>query len=441
MARPGRSRWVLWAVLASTAHGAQWTVDDDGPADFPSVRAAVNAPYVLSGDTILVRPGRYVGLVTLSTKDLAIVAEAGPFFTILDAERQGSVVSLEGRSAATRIEGFTLTGGQSDVGGGVWIFGGAPVITRNVIVGNEAIGGYLGYGYGGGIEVYSAAPTITHNVIRENSALDGGGGIDVYYAGPSTPDTCCPLIERNTIADNVVTSPSGRGGGVLVFASGPTIRASILVGNRAAAGGGLFVEKVQGTADMPDVTNGIVFANVPDASDSNGAWRLPSTNREIDPRLAPGPGGTAWPRSDSPALDVLAGATTIVDLTGLPAMVDSNLDGIAAADVGAIEGRGEITDLRLARHASWPWASVLVWDGLVSATAHYHVLRDTPGPFNSQGDLCLAAVAATTWVDTEAPADGVAFFYLVVGHHAVVGSAGARSDGTPRPVAGACSGE
>jgi len=430
------------AAVRAVVAAQQWIVDDDGPADFSYLQSAVDAYYVHSGDVILVRPGRYLGNVVVGSKDLVILSEAGPFATVLDAQGSGSAIVLTNRSAATRIEGFTVTGGRDQIGGGIYVYGGAPVITRNLIVDNEAVGGYLGYGYGGGIEVYSAAPTITHNVIRGNTALDGGGGIDVYYAGPSTSGTCCPRIERNTIVGNAVTSPSGRGGGILVFASAPVVGANVLLANHAAAGGGLFVEKVQGNPDVPDVTDDVFHGNVPDAADSSSGWRLPSSNREIDPRLGAGPGGDVWPRSNSPLLDALPSSTTTTDLSGAAAVQDSDLDGVAVADVGAIEGRGEITALSLSRHPDWPWVTVLAWDGLVSPAAHFHVLRSVDGPFVDDGGVCVAGpLGATTHTDGDVPDAEAAFYYLVAGHDVVLGSTGARSDGTPRPAAQPCPGE
>jgi hypothetical protein len=278
----------LSALLAGASAASTWIVDDDGPADFRSVQAAVYAGYVLSGDTLLVRPGVYRETVYLSAKNLVIRSEKGPAVTILDAEQGGSVVTLENRSAATRLEGFTLRNGSEQTGGGIFIVGGAPLITRNVIEGNQATGGAYGYGYGGGIEIYGAAPVITHNVIRGNRAVDGGGGIDVYYSGSSTPGTCCPVLAQNTIVDNFVTGPGGKGGGILVFASEPRIASSILAGNSAPLGGGLFVERVSGNGDLPDVTTNLLHANLPDAADSNAAWHLPTSNREADPRLGQG---------------------------------------------------------------------------------------------------------------------------------------------------------
>jgi len=430
------------AAAVAVAGAAQWIVDDDGPADFSSVHAAVNAPYVLAGDTIVVRPGTYVENLLLDAKDLTIRSERGPFVTILDGQESGSVVMLLDRGPTARIEGFTIRNGRDQTGGGIWIAGGAPVITRNVIEANEAVGGYLGYGYGGGIEVYSSAATITRNVIRNNVALDGGGGIDVYYSGPSTPGTCCPVIAQNTIVDNVVTAATGMGGGILAFASEPDIASTILLGNEAALGGGIFVERVQGNGDLPDATTNVLFGNLPDAADSSGTWHLPASNLEVDPRLGPGERIALWPRSDSPALDAAGGGLPAgPDLIGTASSADGDVDGAAAPDIGAIESLGEVTGVTASTDPGDPETIILSWDGSVNPGALFNVYGSDDAPFVTGGGACLAVFLATTSHADPAPLlPGRIRYYLVAAQQEVEGSRGLRSDGTPRPSLPSCTG-
>ena len=436
--RPGGARALALALLLSLsqARAVQWIVDDDGPADFRTLQAAVDSYYVHSGDVILVRPGYYPGNVVVSAKDLVIRSEQGPLVTILDALDSGSVVSLQNRTSAMRIEGFTIRGGRDQTGGGIWIFGGGPVITRNIIEGNEAVGGFLGYGYGGGIEIYSSAAVVTRNLIRGNRALDGGGGIDVYYAGPSTAGTCCPVIAQNTIEDNLVTAATGIGGGILVSASKPWISSSILRGNTAASGGGLYVEKLQGTSDMPDVSASILHANVPDTSASNVNWRLPSSNVEADPLLGEDPWPGPKPRSGSPALDLAEpGLPNGADLFGWPAF-DSDLDGTARGDAGAVENRGEISGLHVDAGAGG--AAAITWDDALLSTVHFH-LYVSGTAFRADGGTCLAgSLVAPAWQDAALLAPGEARFYLVAGHGSIEGSRGFHPDGSNVPSLPAC---
>lgn len=429
----------LLAALAM-AGATEWIVDDNGPADFATIQAAINAFYVQPGDTIRVRPGQYNGTVYLGSKDLVIRSEAGPFVTILDAQDMGSVVTLYNRTAATRIEGFTLRNGLDQSGGGVYIYGGGPVVTRNIIMGNRAAGGYLGYGYGGGIEVYGSAPVITHNFIIGNTALDGGGGIDVYYSGPSTPGTCCPVIAQNTILDNRVTSATGIGGGILAAGAEPRIASCILSGNQAPNGGGLYVEKMQGIPDMPDVTTNLLYSNLPQDAASNGSLHLSNSNRHADPRLGPGNGTGFWPRSDSPALDAAeTGLPAGSDLAGLLLPADSDLNGVATGEIGALENRGEITGLTLSHDPDLAGSAVLTWDDSINPSVVFNVYASDDDPFRTGGGFCLAAgLTSPTLTDPALPPPGSIRFYLITGRGSLEGSAGLRSDGMSRPVGGGC---
>jgi hypothetical protein len=435
--RRARSLALGALILAASAlaGAADWIVDVNGPADFTRIQDAVNAFFVQPGDTILVRPGLYFETLYLGSKDLVIRSEAGPFATILDAQEMGSAVSLIGRTSATRIEGLTIRNGRDETGGGVYIYGGGPVLTRNVITGNSAAGGFLGYGYGGGIEVYGSAAIITRNVIQGNTALDGGGGIDVYYSGPSTPGTCCPLIAQNTIVGNRVTAPTGIGGGILVAASEPRVASCVLSGNAAAAGGGLYVDKITGIADAPDAATNIFYSNTPGDADSNGSFHLTASNRHADPRLGPGSWMVWWPRSDSPALDAAEmGLPAGADLTGFPAAADSDLDGAAAADIGAVENRGEITGLLLASDPGWTGGAILTWDMSINPAVVFNVYASDGDPFRFGDGFCLAAgLQAPTLEDPSRPPAGSVRYYLVTGRDAAEGSTGLRSDGTPRP--------
>lgn len=442
MSRGWRPVLVLGALsvtLFALVRAAEWTVDDDGPADFPKIQQAIQAFYVAPGDTILVRPGVYYENIFLLSKDLILRSEEGPFVTVIDGSDSGSVVMLQDRTSATRIEGFTIRNGRDQTGGGVWIYGGGPVITRNIIEGNSAVGGLYGYGYGGGIEIYGSAAVLTRNVIRGNTAVDGGGGIDVYYAGPGTAGTCCPVIEHNTIADNAVTAPAGIGGGILSFASEPMVSASIIEGNQAASGGGFYSVRPHGTSDEMDAAYNILFANLPDNADSDGNWRLPASNRIVDPRLGEGNWLNLWPRSDSPALETAPNAAAGPDLSGHPSPQDSDLDGTQAFDVGALENRQEITGLRLAHESSIPEVAVLTWDGSINPAVTFNVYASDFDPFVSDGGFCLAsALAVTTLTDSFLPAPGQVRYYVVTGMGVAEGSRGFTSAGVPLPSSPSC---
>jgi parallel beta-helix repeat protein len=100
---------------------------------------------------------------------------------------------------------------------------------------NSSIDGWLApnYGEGGGIYVRNSSPTITNNTIRSNNACNGVG-IGVSFGGP--------LIQGNTISNNLQIGCSGGtgGGGILVGgeSSGTRIIHNTIMNNFMPSGGG-----------------------------------------------------------------------------------------------------------------------------------------------------------------------------------------------------------
>ena len=103
--------------LAGSAMAETWTVDDDGPADFDNIQAAVNA--ASDGDEIIVAPGTYTStqdghVVNMLGKAITLRSSQGADVTIIDGEgaRRG-IACFSGETAKTVIEGFTITNGLS----------------------------------------------------------------------------------------------------------------------------------------------------------------------------------------------------------------------------------------------------------------------------------------------------------------------------------------
>src|SRR4030095_5899711 len=89
---------LAWPLLSGAASAQlSWTVDDNGPADFASITAAVSSLFVQDGDTLLVEPGSYAAFTT--SKDLAIVGNEG-----------GAKPAVSGESHVDNVDSFTLAG-------------------------------------------------------------------------------------------------------------------------------------------------------------------------------------------------------------------------------------------------------------------------------------------------------------------------------------------
>ena len=225
---------VLLLLLAARAEGVQVV----GPGGHATIQAGINA--AAPGETIEVAPGIYTENLTLTGKDVVLVATDGADATEVSGSSLGSVFHIAS-TAVTRgtvIQGFTFRDGLADAGGGLMIRDGArPTIQGNVIEGNRATVS------GGGIKVsHGADPEIVGNVIRLNSS--GANGAGIHVEGLVVPSTTAS-IRQNTIRDNEVDShQTSSGGGVKVtFSTSSTlIEGNLILDNTVTwAGGGISI--------------------------------------------------------------------------------------------------------------------------------------------------------------------------------------------------------
>ncbi len=179
-------------------------------------------------------------------------------------------------------------------GGGLFAWGGAPVIASNTFQSNRADSQIdASYsGQGGGVYVLDAAPAITNNVIVSNEARASvapfgaaGGGVYAWW-GATDRSGGALLLEGNEIRDNRATGGTGpdqaAGGGVamtVLGAAAPVLRGNTITANRALGdgsqagiGGGIFayVEEVAGRSLRVD--GGTMSANA--ALDGGGGLWL-----------------------------------------------------------------------------------------------------------------------------------------------------------------------
>jgi len=151
-----------------------WYVDDDGPADFHTIREAINAAN--DGDTIFVYNGTYYEKVVLN-KRVLLVGEH-PESTIIDGGGSyGSVVNIVAVDKV-KFAGFTVRNSGRDY----YLRAGVVISSsRNVVVGNRVVNNL------NGIVVYGSSNTVSGNNVTNN-----GDGIYLYGAS------------NNTIAGNYV---------------------------------------------------------------------------------------------------------------------------------------------------------------------------------------------------------------------------------------------
>jgi hypothetical protein len=231
-------------------------VDDDnttgtenGSAQYPyrSVLAAVNA--AASSDVIAVAAGTYAQNVRVQNKTIHLYGgyaggtaanyaggaggnfsgrDPGANTTHLQGNGQDSVVTLLD-AGASAVDGFRITGGTRSqvpeygyVGGGLYVRGGAPILSHNLIENNDtrttAPPGEETLG--GGMYAESSDISILENLIRNNTS---GRGAGMAVAGGSV------IIRGNTVQRNV--GVSDHGGGIYIAAPNAEISHNRIVGN------------------------------------------------------------------------------------------------------------------------------------------------------------------------------------------------------------------
>ena len=205
------------------------------PGDYGTIQGAIDAG--TDGDTILVAPGTYVENIDYLGKSITVrsdmdgdpaTEDVSPETTIIDGSGSGPVVTFSDmEGSGTVLAGFTITGGQSERGGGVYCSQyTSALISQCIITDNRA------EKYGGGIYGLDVSACIVDCVISGNHAdTYDGGGISIHaWHGAS--------IESCTISNN---SAHYDGGGLSLYvpsASSALVTNCTFAGNYSGYNGG-----------------------------------------------------------------------------------------------------------------------------------------------------------------------------------------------------------
>ena len=252
--------------LAIPVQGRIITVDDDGPADFAMIQAAVEDAN--DGDIIILFPGTYTGpgncnidfsqphltITSVDPNDPYIVAA-----TIVDCNGFSRAFSFQGayyQDCYWVLDGLTIKNGCSEqFGGAIFCEQSSPTIRNCIFRENKA--GYRDgdlcepceddcpddmyapsgspgpryFGWGGAIYCRQADPNIVNCAFRENSAPYGGA---VFCDERSNPRISDSIFESNKAEYD--------GGAIYGSESGPTITNCVITSNlaRDGDGGGIY---------------------------------------------------------------------------------------------------------------------------------------------------------------------------------------------------------
>ena len=228
--------------MVSIAAGRTIYVDDDGPADFNTIQAAIDDSN--DGDTIIVADGTYTGNgnrdIDYFGKAITARSENGPENCIIDCngtwtEYHRGFDFHSGEDANSIVDGFTITNGYTYDGGGIkCCYSSSPIISNCVIMGNSFNNN------GGGIYCRDSSPTLTNCTFNDNwcqtgyidppEDLIGCGGAMCNYENSS------PILSNCTFSRN--NSTIGGGGIVNYLGSNPILTNCIFSDNRAGNFGG-----------------------------------------------------------------------------------------------------------------------------------------------------------------------------------------------------------
>jgi hypothetical protein len=198
---------LCFTAIASTINPASATIINV-PGGQSTIQAGINA--ASPGDTVLVKPGRYienidfkgkdivVGSMFMATRDSSYISQ-----TIIDGNKNGSVVTFKnGETEKAKLCGVTVIGGDTlydpnqlpflivlSFGGGIYCKNVSPYLSHLIVERNSTDFD------GGGIHLEKSNSVIEYCVIRNNRASGIGGGI---YIKSGINDIIHCVIDNNS---------------------------------------------------------------------------------------------------------------------------------------------------------------------------------------------------------------------------------------------------
>jgi predicted outer membrane repeat protein len=247
----------------------------------------------------------------------------------------GGAVGIGGNNSAT-FNGNTFVGNVSGASGGAVAAYASITMTGNFFLSNSASG------TGGAVWLGEGTGTVQANTFERNTASGDGGAL--YALGGTV------TISDNLVAGNIQTSSSSTGGGMWVNASSELFFINnTITGNTSAGGGGGVAFQVNGTVEMLDVFNNIIWGNsgAPgadvwlagtgeerifsnnDADGFFGVWDLFENDLDINPQFVDSTNGNYHLVSGSPCInagDNAAPSLPLTDLEGNPRIAGGAVD-------------------------------------------------------------------------------------------------------------------
>lgn len=216
---------------------------------FATIQRGLNAAQ--NGQVVVVAEGTYIGTgnknLNFGGRAVTLLSSAGAYETIIDCQGSDQAfVFQNGETQNTIVDGFTMTNGNFQTGGGIYCQASSPRIVNCIISNNQGYycGGVYSINYGsptfvncqilgnsgtlgGGIRFAQSEGALINCLVVGNVSQNPGAGIKCDYGNTS------PIITNCTVAGNTSTS---YGGGLWATYTSPVVNNSILWGNTGTAG-------------------------------------------------------------------------------------------------------------------------------------------------------------------------------------------------------------
>lgn len=354
------------------ADGRSWS------AAKKTIQEGINTAFDMGGADIWVEKGRYKERPQIKSFAYLYGGFLGNEATnagrdllsnqsIIDAEYQGTAVSILAPGAYSSLDGFTIIHGQGLLAGGVYCgFGSEPLIGNNRIIGCTTPGPLSGissltagrYSGGAGIRCELASPTIVNNLIISNTASHftifgrlyaGAGGISLTGGSDG-------VVANNTLVYNSAYQGIGTVG---LVSSAATIHNNIFAFNS----GGI----TTGVSSNPIIETNCFYGNA-----SNGL--IGNSPVLSDPQFLDDQ-ATFFLAALSPCID--AGMSSVVQSGWTDAYGRSRISG-NGVDIGAVEMQADDNELPVTHVPSFAV-------DVVGGIAYLKYERTVDGDYN--GDL------------------------------------------------------
>lgn len=228
----------------STVLGTTWRIKPDGSGDAPTIQAGIIL--ASAGDTVLVEQGTYCEYGISLGSGICLRSETGEAdCAIIDAQHIDRVMRCYSVNSQTAVEGFTLTNGIAEDGGGLYcVDESSPTFSNCLFIDNSASWD------GGGVYCSDwSYLTLIDCTIKGNSAYNGGSGI------------LCRQYSSIKLIGCTLTQNDHHG--LWCHSSSAEISDCTFSDNLAYVGGGASFRNTTGTVSI----NSCAFA------DNTGEWR------------------------------------------------------------------------------------------------------------------------------------------------------------------------